>query len=408
MGVVTKENAEGSLNELNKQVSEDIKYTINTIQRTALVRRMCLPFATTHRDILHYDNDNLYPNKIKAIAERSGSTNTGINTLSSFISGNGFTDIALNDLVINSDNETTLFDILRNCSDEKARFSGIPLHFNYNALGQIVEINEIAFETLRYTKDLKYLIYSYDWSSRRKYRDTEIKYNIFNPSTVIDEIKDQGIDNYKGQVLYWVPRKADIYPLCRFDSVLDDAQFEAESKIYKVSNIQNDYSIGGFIKIPSNLETRQEIIDLKQSIKKGKGSENAGKVQPIPMPSTDISNSRLFEPMSRNNIDGLFKTQNEEARFNIYAAFQQPPILNGISKDGMFNQDQFVDAFDYYNSFTETDRKELEKLLTKILSFSIWSNVGKVEIAPKSYIKKKEVETKTTGSEQTQTNNEEV
>ena len=52
----------------------------------------------------------------------------------------------------------------------------------------------------------------------------------------------------------------------------------------------------------------------------------------------------------------------------------------------MFNQESFADAFHYYNSATETERKKVEKELTKILSFSVWSNIGTIQIQPKTFV----------------------
>ena len=90
--------------------------------------------------------------------------------------------------------------------------------------------------------------------------------------------------------------------------------------------------------------------------------------------------------MSRNNIDDLHTNQIERAKLNIYANFNQPPILSGISYEGMFNEASFADAFNYYNAATETNRKEIEKELTKILAESIWK-VGEIQIEPKTYVK---------------------
>ena len=64
-------------------------------------------------------------------------------------------------------------------------------------------------------------------------------------------------------------------------------------------------------------------------------------------------------------MDKLFQNQNEETKFNIYSVFNQPPILSGISKDGMFNAASYTDAFNYYNSIIEKDRQELERIFNE-------------------------------------------
>lgn len=202
------------------------------------------------------------------------------------------------------------------------------------------------------------------------------------------EIQAAGdITKYKGQLYYWIPIKSDWYTPCNWDEVLDDAQFEAEAKLYSLSSIQNDYSLSGIINYPKPLENDKEIQDIKNDVRKDKGAASAGGIRVIgSLPVEGAARWPWFTPISRNNIDALHTNQIERAKFNIYAAFRQPPILNGVASNGMFNQESFADAFDYYNASTETERKELEGELNKILQASIWSGLGQVQITPKKMV----------------------
>jgi hypothetical protein len=289
------------------------------------------------------------------------------------------------DTIVNSEDQT-LWDILLFISMQKSMFRGFALHFNYNMLGQITEINPINFEFVRYSKDLKQFVVNPDWA-RRNLRNREIIYNPFCPDEVLNEIQAcGGIDNYRGQLYYWIPNKSDYYTVCKWDSVLDDAQFEAESKLYSLSSIQNDYSLSGIVSFPKNLVSQQEIDETKQDLQGDTGAKNAGGIRVVgAMPSESLTNWKWFTPISRNNIDGLHKNQIETAKFNIYAAFRQPPILNGVESGGMFNEASFADAFNYYNAATGTDRNEVERELFKILQKSIWNTILP-KIMPKQYV----------------------
>ena len=272
--------------------NKDSKSTINTIQRTVLVKRMEVLAGMAQDDIFSYDSDNLYPEKIKAIGSRSHSTKTAIKTLSNFITGEGFEG---DDIEINDKGETG-FDILRFVSNEKATI-GFALHLNYNVFGAITEINKIPFEFVRIKSDQKKAVVRTDWSNCW---NEALEYHLFNPKNAIKEIQEVGIENYMGQILYFRGETEDIYPTARFDQVLDDAQFEAEAKIYKLSNIQNDFSLGGVIKYPSVLDSKQEIKDLKKSIQEVKGSANAGKIIAVGFPPTqEMADWKFFEPTSR-------------------------------------------------------------------------------------------------------------
>lgn len=362
--------------------SSDVKVAVNSIQRTLYVKRLHVDIAYPVDKIIPYDKDNHYPNKVKEIAQRSGTTMGAINKYSEFISGEGFEGM---DTEINRKGQS-LWDILRHISYSKAMFKGYALHFNYNVLGQITEINPINFEFVRWHRDLNKLVVNCDWIKRRNLKQQEEEYYPYDPSNVGNEIMEcGGIGNYNGQLFYWIPNLSDWYTPCTWDSAIDDAQFEAEAKLYSLSSIQNDYSLSGYILYPKNITDKGDIDAIKEEYSKDKGSSNAGGVRVIgTMPVEGMNNWKLFHPISRNNIDNLHTNQKEDSRFNIYATFNMPPILCGVAKGGMFNQESFADAFHYYNSATETDRKDTEKDLTKILENSIW-DIGDIQIKPKNF-----------------------
>lgn len=361
----------------------EFKVAVNSIQRTLFVERLFVNTAYAGDKIIPYDYDNLYPNKIKSIALRSGSTKSAIEKASEFLTGDGFAQMSQ---IVNREGQN-LWDILRFISYQKMMFGGFALHFNYNLFGQIAEIQPVNFEMVRWNKSIDGFFVDPDWK-RRNLRNRQKQYKPFNPSTVIDEINEcGGIENYEGQLFYWIPTKADVYCLPEWDSVLDDAQFEAEAKLYSLSSIQNDYSLSGVLAYPKNFADKKDIEDAKADLKQDKGSANAGGIRVIgAMPTEGLSNWKWFTPISRNNIDSLHSNQIETAKNNIYAAFKLPPILVGIASQGMFNEASFADAFNYYNSATETYRKEIERELNKILSASVWAGLGSIQIIPKSYV----------------------
>ena len=363
---------------------------VNTIQRTAFVERIAIN-REAFDEIINYDLDNLYPNKIKSIAQRSGTTTSAIKILSSFLSGMGFEGM---DTVINFSNETG-FDLLRFATREISTFNGFAIQINYNVFGQAVEFNMIPFENVRKTHEDTFLV-SDDWENRRNSivgsnSFTTIEYTPFDVEKVEGEIQQAGgLDQYTGQLFYWTGSIRDIYPACRFDPVLDDSQFEAESKLYKLSDIQHGYSSSGVQKYPANLEDNDQIKDLKEKIEQARGASNAGSIIAIGVtPGSDMEKMKMFEPFDRQNIDSLFTNQNQEARQNIYAAYSQPPILNGVAVQGMFNEQSYRDAFVYYNSETEIERMDVSKALTKIYEVSVFG-ITEVKIQAKRLIDKQD------------------
>ena len=388
----TKPNAAGSFDE-EKEVVEKFA-TINTIEQTVFIERLPNPLSLSRAvgNVLRFGTDNLYPNKAKSMAERSKSTVSAIGKLSEFTTGQGFLEENLNSLEINKQGQT-LFDILDHVSDEKAQFTGYALHFNYNIFGEIIEIQEIPFETVRWKKDFSRIVFCPDWSRSGRFGDNrKIEYFPFNPEKVKDEIKEVGIEEYPGQVLFWIPKRKQIYTLCRFDAALDDVQFQHESGIYKLRNVQNGHSANYIVFYPAALETELEKRGLINDTKSSRGGKNAGKTKHIPLNASAMEamkGRKFIEEIPRTGIEKLFTKQNEETKLDIFAIFNQPPILSGISKDGMFNAESFVDAFDYYNSVTERDRQQIERVFNKFMPLTIWK-VQKVEIKPLEFMTKRD------------------
>ena len=370
-------------------VDSNLKVAVNSIQRTLFVERLYVNKVYPADRIIPYDYDNLYPNKIKSIALRSGSTMSAVGKLSEFLSGDGFAQMSQ---IVNREGQN-LWDILRHIATSRALFGGYALHFNYNIFGQITEINPINFDFVRCGKKLDRFIVNEDWKRRNRQR-LETEYMPFNPANVAAEIAACGIENYTGQLFYWIPTKSDLYTVTHWDSVLDDAQFEAEAKLYGLSSIQNDYSLSGLLTYPKNLESSAEIQTIKEDLKGDTGAANAGGIRVLgAMPMENMQGWKWFTLIARNNIDALHKSQIETAKFNIFSAFKLPPILCGVESGGMFNEASFADAFNYYNAATETDRKEIERELNKILAYSVWAGLGSVQIVPKKYVSKADFST---------------
>jgi hypothetical protein len=367
-------------------LNEDIKYPVNSIQTQAYVKRLCIYANMGTRNIYNYDVDNLYPQKVLAIRDRSNSLSSATKTFSDFITGDGWSDENLNSLEVNSEGQN-MYDILRSISNQKSCL-GFSLHFNFNIQGIITEINEIDFEDIRVTKDNK-LEYNQDWSRYNK--NKSIIYNRFSPDPVIikkEIIESGGIEDYEGQVLYWTGTNK-IYPLASFDAALDSGQYQAEKELFKLRNIQNDFTASGLLTYPITLNNMKEWSDVKEKIKqKGVGSDNAGRIILMGVSPDSETNRKFWEPFERQNSDDLFVNQNKDSKEVIFSVLRQPQILGGIKPDGGWpNQQELEDAFVYYNSIVEQDRKEVEKQIKKIFANSIWANFNDITILPKMLIK---------------------
>jgi len=224
--------------------------TINTMQRTVYNARIAVsPYGYgVKTDIHSYDLDNMYPDKCRAIAQRSGSLSTALDTLTRFLSGLGFEQNG--DLIIDQQN-TTLNEFLLETAAEFAAF-GAAIHVKYNAFGEQIAVELLRWEQVRKGVDGTFRIMR-TWDPNEYYwnENEEVTVKPFNPETAKSEIDEIGFENYTGQLLYSFRGVNVVYPLARYDAVLDDAQIDATTKIFGLSNMQNEFTASGLLRLPT-------------------------------------------------------------------------------------------------------------------------------------------------------------
>lgn len=391
---------------------------VNSLDYLVSVDRMPIYQSTTH-GIYHYGRDNNYPRKIIQSSERSSKLVASKKTLAEFIQGLGFPGANASDvkngtaIKINRNNETA-YDLLKFCADQKSNIN-IAIHVNYNALGEAVEFNMIDYTfvrrkvRLKEDKYIKYIITNIwhlendytTWGNYEKVmafnkwmdeKETTLSFTAlecfdYNPDPVV--VREQiemsgGIENYPGQ-LFYMKRTKDIYQKALYDSVADDFQFLAESKLASLSNIQNGYSAGGIFKYIGKVNDTRALEEVRAKLENARGAKNFGRILTVELhPSLENVPNNLFEATQLQNIDKLYSQQKEDARNNIQELFRQPSALLGKESKGNLAIQDHEDAFKIYNGRTEQLRQELEIELTTLFSNSIFANQVKlpIEIEP--------------------------
>ncbi len=407
-------------NTSDKNDSRKAEAVVNSIDFLTVIDRLPT-YRSQAAGIYLYGADNNYPYKMKQLALRSNSLKTAQRTFSKFTQGLGFPGATPEDVVngtavqINRDG-LTAYDLLKFGAREKSGFNWA-VHVNYNALGQAVELNPIPYEFNRlrikdkndvfekfiitnvwhyeYYQNYGYFSNTFDmlnfneWVHNKKttLNFTALEVFAYNPDPVA--VREQiriagGIDKYPGQ-LFYKKDTVDIYQLSVFDSVIDDAQVEAEAKLYSISNLQNSFNMSGVFNYPANIDNVKESKAMQGKLQNAKGSVNAGRFIAIPRLPGDTSTRPIFESIQQNNVDNLFKNQREDSKKNIYELYEQPSILNGRSDSGMFNQQSMEDAFKFYNAVTAQNRMDFEIELNTLFQHSIIDIELPIKIEPLNY-----------------------
>jgi len=404
-----------------KNDSRQAKTQVNSLDFVVSVDRLAVS-ESRMLGIYLYGNDNNYPRKIIETSKRSSSLTKAKNIQAKFVQGLGFDGARTEDakkgssIVINSKGQT-LYNLLQFYAQQKANIN-VAIHVNYNALGEAVEFNMIQYEFVRKKVKLKgekferYIItniwhlendlsdYGYsstvqEFNSWMRDKETQTSFTALecfeydpDPATVREQIElSGGIENYSGQ-LFYKKRTEDIYQEAIFDSVIDDAQFEAETKLQSLSNVQNSYSVGGILKHFGNLDGTKELDDLKKKTANKTGAHNTGRVVTVSIPANQNMPSNLFEPTQMLNIDSLAENQMTRAQSAIQELYQQPNAIGGKDTEGNFATQKMQETFDFYNSITEPLRQEVEIELTELISNSVFSSQVKlpIEIEPIMFV----------------------
>jgi hypothetical protein len=237
---------------------------LQTYKLTAYRKRIAEPVRYDY-NIIYYDSDNLYPQRVKEIRRTSPLVTSATKIYRNFIFGEGFE--SLQDEQVNQDGDTWN-DILKLVSKDYSEFQGFGLLLNADGNGAITEVQHIPFEFIRYglpdrVGRIKQVAISRNWeqdSSKEGKNYAGVRptyYPLYNPKTA-------GEDAILGrpQVLYYTPEKF-CYPYCTFDAVLDAAQADGEIQVFELSNIQNGFHSGMLFKYPGKFESEEEKLQVQ-------------------------------------------------------------------------------------------------------------------------------------------------
>ncbi|MDR2065481.1 MAG: hypothetical protein LBP85_07235, partial [Prevotellaceae bacterium] len=181
-----------------------------------------------------YGESNDYPQRCEEIINISGTGSSCLGIYSKFINRQGFEDANFYKSKLNGKGQTTDY-MLSRIANDYALYGGFAIHVNYNALYQIVEVQHVPFETVRFEKlndngNFNRLATHPDWGRRyqalRRFSKDDIKwFDFYNPDP--HEIEKQvnaaeSWEKWNGQIFYFSSKGEKTYPLTVYDAVLTD------------------------------------------------------------------------------------------------------------------------------------------------------------------------------------------
>jgi hypothetical protein len=303
--------------------------------------------------------DNAYPERMERLRNNSITATMSSNVMTQYLLGKGFGDLD-NKIIGGSKLIDLADDIARDLSDNRGYF----IQVNYNALFEISDFKVLPFNQCRIgEKDSheyngKILVYD-DWCSEKIDKKKVQVINVYNPDKEVVEYqikKAGGIENYKGQILYYNMDNQYYYPLARIDPVNHDCNSEYNASIYKDNILENGFIQStffitrplvddGFIADPTDIvgvQTRarqnSERENFRRAGQKMLGAKGIGGFMHLEVDFSGEDLSKAIEIKTvKSDVDpALFQFVEESATKKILMAYNNIPIGLVVSDSSMF------------------------------------------------------------------------
>ena len=325
--------------------------------------------------------DNLYYQRLIEIRSKSYTLNSCLKVLADFINGEGLEDPNIGSLIVNTSKmmPMTMNDLLKFQSNQLAPWMGVAFHVAYSLNLRVAKVTPLNWEYCRLglpdingiVKDIKFCT-NWERDNKKEITTARIieKYDTFNPdpNVVAAQIEEcGGIENYKGQILYVTPEEFE-YPLATFDAVLEHAQAQHETGVFKIAGLQNGWMATTMIAVPpsnSGNENKNYIDELR----KKKGAKGANGVFGIEV-TGDFDLDKMVKTISPTNIDRLWEFTESSSMAAIMENYAMPKELLGVRPEtGMFNQENMENAYVYFNSITRNKRAYLSRIFSYLFQY---------------------------------------
>jgi hypothetical protein len=323
---------------------------------------------------IQFGDDNLYPQFIASLFNRSAINRTAIQSKIDATIGNGLKTLneELDYTLVRANPIDSWNDVFEKCAQDYITFGGFALNIIWSNDGSVIsEIYHLDFTKVRSgkievgeDKPMEYF-HSTDWANVNKFKPTT--YPNYNPTMSVEQ---------PSQVLYFFDYEPGniYYPLPTYAGSLNDIQIDIEVSKFHISNLANSLNPSLFISLNNGIpapEERQEIYD--ELTMAYRGTENAGKA--FVAFSQDKEHAPEITPISSTN-DNYYTTLETRITTRILTGHRiTSPLLLGLYNGGAgfsSNADELMVA---YNHFIGTCIKPIQKSMLRIFN-NLFLNSG--------------------------------
>ena len=325
---------------------------------------------------IYFGIDNLYPNVLNDLYNRSGLHSAIIDFKRNLISGAGYElegedgltpmkKVELRQFVDLIDGENSLQNALNDIVLDYVIHSTVYFKVYWNSdKSRILKMKRVEPSKLRIgvnPKDMEEVnryYYCFDWKNYGQYPMTEI------PKFSLDK------NNNRVEIYRYINKNPTVnwYTLPQYSSGTNWMHLDAEVSNYHKSNIENAINPSmalKFYKLPANEEEKRDILT---SIKKNfQGSSNTGRAMVFFADSKETAPD--IEPIAVSNIDKQFSVTADQIQRNICYSHKMNPEIMGLKISGnLGNSNDLGQSMEIFNKSTiQPAQRDIEQIINSFL-----------------------------------------
>jgi capsid portal protein len=294
------------------------------------------------KDWVYFGEDNLYPDYLVELYQKSATHNAIVNGKVSYIIGEGWTST---DKGVNIILRSKIVEFLQQINEDEGieeltekvsldfeLFNGFYLEVRKVKKGNGFKLNHIPFNKMRTNKDMDTFYYSNDWKNEKGTNPEKTGYKEFKP---FDAKITNDVSIYYYKILS--PRKSDepnVYPIPTYIGGTQSIETEIECSNFNLSEIKTGFSAGTMINFNNGIPPKEEQLATKRKIENEmQGSEGAKFIL-----SYSDSKDRSSEVIALNGNDLPERYMNVQkgAMRTIFTAHRvSSPSLFGVQQENV-------------------------------------------------------------------------
>jgi hypothetical protein len=311
--------------------------------------------------------DNLYPEFLIELFNKSPKHNAIVSSKASYISGVGTkvfgqntVDIAKAEAKIKAINAyETLDQVKTKIAYDLELFNGYCLEIIWNkAKTAIAEIYHIPFKNIRKGLEGEY-VYCEDWTDRKA---EQVHYQPFNTTT------RESKSLYYCQ--FYRPGQGE-YPLPDYVGALKYIEVDTEISNYYLNSIKNGFTAQTHIQLFKGIPTPEEARATARRFKENyQGTDNAGGL--IIQYNDPQEKESVISNLQPSDFDKQFDLLNKTVQQEIFVAHKvNSPMLFGVRVEGQLGgRSEMIEAYEMFQqSYIEPRQQKIDDTLTYLFEF---------------------------------------